>query len=60
MVHIVVPPMGLQIPLAPWVLSLKIPIGDPVLSPLVSCEHLLLYLSGTYIALQETAISGSC
>ena len=31
-------------------------IGDPVLSPMVDCEHLLLYLSGTDRASQETAI----
>jgi hypothetical protein len=31
-------------------------IGDPVLSPLVDCEHLLLYLLGTDRASQETAI----
>jgi hypothetical protein len=27
LVHIVVPPIGLQIPLAPWVLSLAPPVG---------------------------------
>jgi hypothetical protein len=27
LVHIVVPPIGLQIPLAPWVLSLAPPLG---------------------------------
>ena len=35
-------------------------IGDPVLSPMDGCEHPLLYLPGTGIASQETAISGSC
>jgi hypothetical protein len=34
-------------------------IGDPVLSPVVGCEHPLLYLLGTCRASQETAISGS-
>jgi hypothetical protein len=34
--------------------------GDPVLCPMDGCEHLLLYLSGTGRASQETAISGSC
>jgi hypothetical protein len=34
--------------------------GDPVLHPMDSCEHLLLYLPGTGRASQETAISGSC
>jgi hypothetical protein len=27
LVHIVVPPIGLQIPLAPWILSLAPPLG---------------------------------
>ena len=27
LVHIVVPPIGLQTPLAPWVLSLALPLG---------------------------------
>jgi hypothetical protein len=31
-----------------------------VLHPIDLCEHLLLYLTGTGIASQETAISGSC
>jgi hypothetical protein len=34
-------------------------IGDPVLYPMVGCEHLPLYLSGSDRASQETAISGS-
>jgi hypothetical protein len=33
---------------------------DPVLHPIYDCEHPLLYLPGTGIASQETAISGSC
>jgi hypothetical protein len=35
-------------------------IGDPVFHPINDCEHPLLYLPGTSIASQETAISGSC
>jgi hypothetical protein len=33
-------------------------IGDPVLSPMVGCEHPPLYLTGSGRASQETAISG--
>ena len=35
-------------------------IGGPVTHPIADCEHPLLYLPGTGIASQETAISGSC
>jgi hypothetical protein len=35
-------------------------IGDPVLSPMVGCNYLPLYLPGTGRASQETAILGSC
>jgi hypothetical protein len=35
-------------------------IRDPWLSPRVGCQHLLLYLSVSGRACQETAISGSC
>ena len=55
LVHIVVPPIGLQIPLAPWALYVA-----PPFHPIDDCEHSLLYLPGTGIASQETAISGSC
>ena len=34
-------------------------IGGPVFHPIDDCEHPLLYLPGTGIASQETAISGS-
>jgi hypothetical protein len=34
-------------------------IGGPVLHPIADCEHPLLFLPGTGIASQETAISGS-
>jgi hypothetical protein len=33
--------------------------GDPMFHPIDDCEHPLLYLPGTGIASQETAISGS-
>jgi hypothetical protein len=35
-------------------------IGGPVFHPIDDCEHPLLYLPGTGIASQETAISESC
>jgi hypothetical protein len=35
-------------------------IGDPMLSPMVGCQHSPLYLSGTGRASQETVISGFC
>jgi hypothetical protein len=35
-------------------------IGGPVFHPIDDCEHPLLYLPGTGMASQETAISGSC
>jgi hypothetical protein len=35
-------------------------IGGPVFHPIDDCEHPLLYLPGSGIASQETAISGSC
>jgi hypothetical protein len=59
LVHIVVPPIGLQTPSAPWVLSLAPPLGGPVFHPIDDCEHPLLCLPGSGIASQETAISGS-
>jgi hypothetical protein len=59
LVHTVVPPIGLQTPSAPWVLSLAPPLGGPVIHPIDDCEHSLLYLPGTGIASQETAISRS-
>jgi hypothetical protein len=34
-------------------------IGGPVFHPIDDCEHPLLYLPGTDIASQETALSGS-
>jgi hypothetical protein len=34
--------------------------GGPVFHPIDDCEHPLLYVPGTVIASQETAISGSC
>jgi hypothetical protein len=58
LVHIVVPPIGLQIPLAPGVLSLAAPFGVPLVHPIADCEHPLLCLLGPGIFSQETAISG--
>jgi hypothetical protein len=53
LVDTAVPPMRLQIPLAPSV-------GKPVLSPMVGSEYPPLYLSGSGRAFQKTTISGSC
>jgi hypothetical protein len=36
------------------------PVGDPMHSPMVGCDHAHLYLSGSYRASQETAVSDSC
>jgi hypothetical protein len=58
LVHMVVPPIGLQIPLAPWVLSLASSHLLDVFHPIDDCEHPLLCLLGPGIASQETAISG--
>jgi hypothetical protein len=44
LVHNVVPPIGLQIPLAPWVLSLAPPLGGPVTHPIADCEHPLPHI----------------
>ena len=54
-----VAPTGLQISLAPWILSLAPPLGGPVIHPIADCEHPLLCLLGPGIVSQETAISGS-
>ena len=59
LVHIIVSPIGLQTPLAPWVLSLSPPLGALCSIQLDNCEHPLLYLPGTGKASQERAISGS-
>ena len=55
----IVLPMSLQ---TPQLLQsfLNSSIEDPVLSPMVGCEHPPLYLSGSGRASQETAVSGSC
>jgi hypothetical protein len=58
LVHIVVPPMELQTPLAPWVLSLDPPLGT-LCSVQWLTESIHLYLSGIGRASCETAISGS-
>ena len=39
-----VPPMGLQTPSAPSVLSLTPPFGVLMINPVVGCKHLHLYL----------------
>ena len=56
LVHIVVPPIGLQTPLAPFSSS---SIGGPVCHPIAAFENPLLCLPGTGIASQDTAITGS-
>jgi hypothetical protein len=55
LVHMVVPPIGLQTPLAPCIFSSSF-IGGPEFHPIDDCEHPLLYLPGTVKASQETAI----
>jgi hypothetical protein len=56
--------MGLQTPSVLSVLSLTpplgTPIGDAIVSLVVGCDHLLLFLSRSGRASQETAISNSC
>ena len=59
LVHIVVPPIGLQTPSAPWGTFSSSFTGDPVLCLMDDYEHPHLYLSGTGRASQETAMSGS-
>jgi hypothetical protein len=58
LVHIVVPPMGLQNPFSSLGTFSSSFIRDPVLCPMGGCEHPFLYLPGR--ASQETARSGSC
>jgi hypothetical protein len=60
LVHIVVPPIGLQTPLSSLGTFSSSFIRGPVFHPIVDCEHPLLYLPGTGITSQEIAISGSC
>jgi hypothetical protein len=54
LVYIVVPPIVLQIPPAPWVLSLAPSLGGPVIHLIADCEHPLLCLLGPGIVSQET------
>ena len=56
-VDIVVPPIGLQTPLRSLGTFSSSFIGGLVFHPIDDCEHPLLYLLGTGIASQETAIS---
>jgi hypothetical protein len=58
LVNTVVLSMGLPTPSPPSVPSLTPPLGLPSLSPMVSYNHSLLYLSGSGRASQETTISG--
>jgi hypothetical protein len=60
LVHIFVPPIVLQILLAPLGTFSRSFIGDSVFHPIDDCEHLLLYLLATGRDSQEIAISGSC
>jgi hypothetical protein len=55
-VHIVIPPIRVQIPLAPFSSS---SIVGPVIHAIADCEHPLLCLLGPGIVSQDTAISGS-
>jgi hypothetical protein len=48
-----VAPTGLQISLAPWILSLGSSIGGPVIHPIADCEHPLMYLQGPYTMFPE-------
>jgi hypothetical protein len=59
MVDIVLP-MGLQTPSDPSVLPLTRPLESLVLNPMVGCQHLHLYWSGSGKASHGTTISGSC
>ena len=59
LVHIVVPPIGLQTPFSSLGTFSSSSIGGPVFHPIDDCEHPLLYLPGTGKVSQETAISGS-
>ena len=55
LVHIAVPPIGLQTSLSSLGTFSSSSIGGPVFHPIADCEHPLLYLPGTGIASQETA-----
>jgi hypothetical protein len=60
LLDIIVLAVGLQTPSAPSVLSLTPPLGIPMLNPMVGCEHMPLYLSGSGRVSREITISGSC
>ena len=60
LLDIIVLAVGLQTPSAPSVLSLTPPLGIPMLNPMVGCEHMPLYLSGSGRVSREMTISGSC
>jgi hypothetical protein len=59
-VDTVAPHWGCKPPSLPSVSSPNPPSGNSTLSPMIGPEHLPLYLSGSGIASQKTAISGSC
>jgi hypothetical protein len=59
LVHIVVPPIGLQTPFSSLGTFSISSIGGPVIHPIADCEHPLLCLPGPGIVSQVTAISGS-
>jgi hypothetical protein len=58
--HIFVPPMGLQAPLAPWVLSLAPPLGTLCSLQLMAVSIHLCICQALADPLRGTAISGSC
>jgi hypothetical protein len=49
LVHILVPPIELQTPLAPWVLSLTPSLGGSMFHPIDDCEYPPLYLPGRMV-----------
>jgi hypothetical protein len=59
LVHIVVPPIGLQTPFSSLGNFSRYYIRGPVFHPIDDCEHPLLYLPGTGIASQKRVMSGS-
>jgi hypothetical protein len=59
LVHIVFPPMGLQTPSAPWVLSLAPSLGTLCFVQWMAVS-IYFWMLGTGRASQETATSGSC
>jgi hypothetical protein len=56
LVHIVVLPIGLQIPSSSLDTFSRSSIGGPVIHPIAECEHPLMCLLGLSLVSQETAI----